>query len=196
MHWFIMVPARRPGNRTRIRLSSPAGPIGLATLLTAKFFTPSQIIMIDPDDNRLDVSRRLGATSVINNSREDAVLSVKLLTQDIGADVVIEAVGIPQTFELCQLLVAPGGVIANIGVHGTSAKLYLEKLWSRNITITTRLVDTTSTSLLLKTISSGSLDPKELVTHRFPLKDIEKAYDTFQHASREKALKVILINDQ
>lgn len=117
------------------------------------------------------------------------------LTDGIGVDTAIEAVGIPATFELCQSLVAPGGVIANIGVHGKSVELHLETLWSQNIAITTRLVDTMTTSMLLKTVQSKKLDPKLLITHRFKLSDIIKAYDVFQHAANEKALKVILTND-
>ncbi len=172
-----------------------AGPIGLAALLTAKFYTPSQIIMIDPDSNRLEVSKKFGSTATINNRKEDPIAKVKALTANKGVDAVIEAVGIPETFELCQSLVAPGGRIANIGVHGKSAELHLELLWARNIAITTRLVDTVSTSLLMKTVQSGKLDAKQLITHRFKLSEILKAYDTFQHADEQKALKVILSNN-
>jgi alcohol dehydrogenase len=172
-----------------------AGPIGLAALLTAQFYTPAEIIMIDPDDNRLAVSKKLGATHTINNVKEIAVEKVMALTANIGADAVIEAVGIPETFELCQLLIAPGGRIANVGVHGKSASLHLELLWGKNITITTRLVDTVTTPMLLKTVQSGKLNSKQLITHRFKLSEIIKAYDTFQHAAREKSLKVILSNE-
>ena len=120
---------------------------------------------------------------------------VKELTSQKGADAVIEAVGIPATFELCQSLVAPGGHIANIGVHGKSALLHLETLWARNITITTRLVDTVTTPMLLKTVQSKKLNPNQLITHHFKLSDIINAYNTFQHADQEKALKVILTNE-
>ena len=172
-----------------------AGPVGLAALLTARFYTPSQIIMIDPDENRLEVSKKFGSTSTINNRKEDPVSRVKALTNNKGVDAVIEAVGIPETFELCQSLVAPGGRIANVGVHGKSAELHLELLWGHNITITTRLVDTVSTPLLMKTVQAGKLDAKQLITHRFKLFEIIKAYDTFQHADKQKALKVILSNN-
>jgi alcohol dehydrogenase len=172
-----------------------SGPIGLAALLTAQFYSPAQIILIDPDDNRLAVAKTFGATDTINNAKVDAVKTLMDITQQRGADTVIEAVGIPATFELCQSLIAPGGVIANIGVHGKSAVLHLEQLWSKNITITTRLVDTVTTPLLLKTVSSKKLDPNKLITHHFALNDIVKAYDTFEHAAKEKALKVILTND-
>src|SRR5450432_1840648 len=172
-----------------------SGPIGLAALLTAQFYSPAEIIMIDPDDNRLETAKKFGATQTINNSKEDAVERVKVLTGGIGVDTAIEAVGIPATFELCQSLVAPGGVIANIGVHGKSTELHLEKLWSHNITITTRLVDTVTTPMLLKTIQSKKLDSKLLITHRFKLGDIIKAYDVFEHAAKERALKVILTNE-
>jgi alcohol dehydrogenase len=172
-----------------------SGPIGLAALLTAQFYSPAQIIMIDPDDNRLAVAKTFGATETINNAKTNTLEKVKQLTQNKGADTVIEAVGIPATFELCESLVAPGGTIANIGVHGKSAELHLEKLWSHNITITTRLVDTVTTPLLLKTVQSKKLNSKQLITHRFKMDNIIDAYDTFQNAAREKALKVILTND-
>jgi alcohol dehydrogenase len=172
-----------------------AGPIGLAVLLTAQFYSPAAIIMIDNDDNRLQVSKNLGASHTINNTNEDVIKKVFEITRDMGADVAIEAVGIPATFELCESIIAPGGHIANIGVHGKSVALHLETLWSKNITITTRLVDTATTPMLFKTISSKKLDPLQLITHRFALSNIIKAYDTFQNAAREHALKVILTNE-
>jgi alcohol dehydrogenase len=172
-----------------------AGPIGLSTLLTAQFYAPAQIIMIDVDDNRLDVARRLGATQLINSGNGKAIESVMELTGGKGVDAAIEAVGMPATFDLCQSIVGPGGVIANIGVHGKSVELHLERLWAQNITLTTRLVDTTTTPLLLKTVVSGRLHPQQLITHRFRLGEIMRAYDTFSNAAAERALKVILAND-
>jgi alcohol dehydrogenase len=170
-----------------------AGPIGLAALLTAQFYTPAQIIAIDLDDNRLAIARRFGASATVNSSEGNVVARVMELTAGRGADTVIEAVGTPATFELCEDLVAPGGIIANIGVHGTKASLHLERLWDRNITITTRLVDTVSTPMLLKTTQSGKIDPKLLITHRFTLDAIDEAYETFAHAADTKALKVIIV---
>ena len=181
----------QPGNTVAI---VGAGPIGLAALLTAQFYSPAEIIMIDPDANRLAIAKKFGATQLINNSKEDAVKRVNELTRNKGVDTVIEAVGIPATFELCQSLVGPGGVIANIGVHGKSVELHMEKLWSHNVTITTRLVDTVTTPMLLKTIQSKKLDATQLITHHFKLSDVIKAYETFGNASKEKALKVILTN--
>lgn len=172
-----------------------AGPIGLAALLTAGFYAPSEIIMIDPDDNRLEVAKKMGASHTINNMKEMAVEKVLSLTGGKGVDTVIEAVGIPETFELCQLLVAAGGKIANVGVHGKSVNLHLENLWAKNITITTRLVDTVSTPMLMKTVQSGKLNSKQLITHRFQLSEIIRAYDCFANAAREKTLKVLLSND-
>jgi alcohol dehydrogenase len=171
-----------------------AGPIGMAALLTAQFYSPSEIIMIDLDDNRLNVAKTFGATHIINSGNEDAVKKVKKLTYDTGVDVAIEAVGVPETFELCQEIVNTGGHIANVGVHGKSTILHLETLWSKNITITTGLVDTFSTPMLFKNVQSGKLNPKKLITHRFKLEEIIQAYNTFEHASKEKALKVILTN--
>lgn len=169
-----------------------AGPVGLAALLTAQFYSPAEIIMIDLDDNRLEVARTFGATKTVNSGDGRAADVVKALTGGAGVDVAIEAVGIPTTFVLCQDIVAAGGTIANVGVHGAKADLHLEKLWAHNITITTRLVDTVTTPMLLKTVQSRKLDPKKLITHRFKMKDMLEAYDTFQRAAATNALKVII----
>ena len=169
-----------------------AGPIGMAVLLTSQFYSPSEIIMIDLDDNRLKVAKTFGATHIINSGNEDAVKKVMNLTDGKGVDAAIEAVGVPETFELCQAIVNTGGHIANVGVHGKSTILHLETLWSKNITITTGLVDTFSTPMLFKNVQSGKLEPKKLITHHFKLEQIIEAYDTFEHASKEKALKIIL----
>jgi len=169
-----------------------AGPIGLAALLTAQFYSPAQIISIDLDDNRLEVAKRLGATAVIKNADGKARETVMKMTGNRGVDTVIEAVGLPATFELCQQLVAPGGTIANIGVHGTKVDLHLESLWNRNITITTRLVDTISTPMLINVLLSQKLDPKLLITHRFKFEKIVEAYDAFIHAAETKAIKVLI----
>ena len=169
-----------------------AGPIGIATLLTAQFYTPAEIIMIDQDDNRLNVARKFGATQIINSRNENTIEAVMKLTNQTGVDVAIEAVGIPETFELCEAIIAPDGRIANIGVHGKSVRLHLEDLWSKNITITTRLVDTVTSPMLLKTIQSKKIAPAKLITHRFRLDQVAEAYDTFGNAAEAKALKVIL----
>ena len=169
-----------------------AGPVGLAALLTAQFYAPASIVMIDLDDKRLDVAKAFGATALINSTDGGAVQRVMDLTAGQGVDVAIEAVGVPATFDICQQILAPGGRLANVGVHGVAVTLHLEQLWDRNVTITTRLVDTSTTPLLLKGVVSGRLDSRKLVTHRFALHDIMQAYDTFEHAAREGALKVIL----
>jgi alcohol dehydrogenase len=171
-----------------------AGPVGLSALLTTQFYAPANIIVIDLDDNRLKVARQFGATAVINSTDGKAVEKVMSMTSGKGVDVAIEAVGMGATFGICQDIVGVGGHIANIGVHGTSVTLHLEKLWSKNITITTRLVDAVTTPLLLKTVMAGKLKPKQLITHHFTLDDVMKAYDTFGNAGRECALKVILTN--
>jgi alcohol dehydrogenase len=169
-----------------------SGPIGLAALLTAQFYAPAQIIMVDLDDNRLATAQRFGATHIVNSKTEDAVAAIMAVTDGRGVDTVIEAVGVPATFELCQDLVAPGGTIANVGVHGVKVDLHLEKLWSRNITITTRLVDTVTTPMLLKSVTAKKLDPLQLVTHRFTLDGILDAYEAFSHAAETQALKVLI----
>jgi alcohol dehydrogenase len=169
-----------------------SGPVGLAALLTAQFYSPAQIIMIDLDDNRLEVAKRFGATSTLNSSAGDTADAVMKMTNGRGVDAAIEAVGVPATFELCEKIVTPGGTIANIGVHGKKVDLHLESLWDRNIAITTRLVDTVSIPMLFKTVLSNKVDPKRLITHRFKLERILDAYDTFARAGETKALKVII----
>ena len=169
-----------------------AGPIGLAALLTAQFYSPADIIMIDLDPNRLAVAKRFGATATVEAGSGDVVAEVKKLTGGRGVDTAIEAVGVPATFVLCEDIVAPGGTIANVGVHGVKADLHLERLWSHNISITTRLVDTVTTPMLMKTVLSGKIDPTRLITHRFTLDRILDAYETFGHAAQTQALKVII----
>jgi alcohol dehydrogenase len=178
-----------PGNTVAI---VGAGPIGLAALLTAQFYSPAAIIMIDLDDHRLEVAKRFGATACISNAEGKAAEAVMRLTENRGVDTVIEAGGTPATFELCEQLVAPGGTLANIGVHGTKVTLHMEALWDRNITITTRLVDAVSTPMLLKTLKSHKIDPKLLITHRFKMDKILDAYETFAHADKTRALKVLI----
>ncbi len=169
-----------------------AGPIGLAAILTARLYTPGRIVAIDLADSRLESARRFGADTTINNGSEDAVARVMELTDGLGADVAFEAVGVPETFELAAELIRPGGRVANIGVHGRSAQLHLEKLWIRDVTITTGLVDTFSIPQLMRLISSGRLDPSLFATHRFALGDTMSAYDTFADAANTNALKVVL----
>jgi alcohol dehydrogenase len=169
-----------------------AGPIGLAAILTAKLYTPGRIVAIDLAEARLEKALELGADVAIESGTEDAVARVMELTGGLGADVAIEAVGVPETFELCADLVRPGGRVANVGVHGHPATLHLEKLWIRDVTIRTGLVDTFSTPRLLELIASGRLDATPFATHRFPLDETMAAYDTFAAAAETRALKVVL----
>ncbi len=169
-----------------------AGPIGLAVLLTAQFYSPSEIVMIDRDPNRLEQAKCLGATRIVDSTDGTAVEKILALTAGAGVDVVIEAVGTPEAFDTCQAVVAAGGVIANVGVHGKPVQLNMEKLWAHNITLTTRLVDTVTTPMLLKLFLSGRLQAARLVTHRFKLAEAMKAYEVFANASKERALKVVL----
>lgn len=169
-----------------------AGPVGLAALLTAQFYSPAILIVVDADPNRLEVAKRFGATHTIDINVENAVDRIFALTDGVGVDVAIEAVGIPASFDTCQQVIAPGGHIANVGVHGKSVELHLEKLWIQNINISTGLVNTNTTPMLLKTVQSGKIEPGQLITHRFKLDDILEAYEVFANAAKEKAIKVIL----
>jgi len=173
-----------------------AGPIGLAAILTAKLYTPGRIVAIDLAESRLEGARRFGADTTINNGLEDAVERIMELTDGLGADVAFEAVGVPPTFELAADLIRPGGRLANIGVHGKPATLHLEKLWIRDVTVTTGLVDTFTIPRLLRLIASGRLDPSMFATHRFALGDTMNAYDTFADAANTGALKVVLSTSQ
>jgi alcohol dehydrogenase len=169
-----------------------SGPIGLAALLTAQFYSPAEIIMVDFDANRLETAKKFGATTIINADDGKAVEKIMNMTGGRGVDTAIEAVGVPASFITCEDIVAPGGIIANIGVHGTKVDLHLEKLWDRNIAITTRLVDTVTTPMLLKTVTSHKIDPARLITHHFKLDRILDAYETFGHAAKTNALKVVI----
>ena len=169
-----------------------AGPVGLAAITGARLYTPGHVIAIDLADARLSAATGFGADLTVNNGRDDAVACVRNVTRGRGADVAIEAVGAPDSFELCTSLVRPGGHVANIGVHGKPAMLHLEKLWIRDITVTTGLVDATSTATLLRLIEAQQINAAKFVTHRFALDDILTAYDVFGRAAETGAIKVMM----
>jgi len=181
--------AVKPGDTVAI---VGAGPIGLAALMTAKFYSPSEIILVDLDENRLRVSKEFGATQTVNSTDGKAVEAILAMTQKRGVDVAIECVGTRATFDICQGIVAPGGHLANVGVHGKSVELQMERLWSQNLTLTTRLVDAAATPMLLKTVVAKTLRPEKLITHRFELGKIADAYAVFGNAAKERALKVLI----
>ena len=179
----------RPGDTVVI---VGAGPIGLAAVMTATLYSPGCIIVVDPAEPRRDAAKSLGADVVLDSQLEPALEVVRSMTGGLGADVVMEAVGIPATFEMCTALVRPGGRVANIGVHGAPATFHLETLWIKNVTITTGLVDTSSTPRLLKLLADGQLDPTPIITHRFGLDQFMEAYDVFGRPAETGALKVVL----
>ncbi len=166
-----------------------AGPIGLAALLTSRFYSPARIIMVDPDENRLAVARQLGATNTISANPIDVIMKI---TNNEGVDVAMEAVGIPDSFDICQSILRPGGRLANIGVHGRSVDFQINHLWIKNVTVRTGLVNTNTIPVLMRFLEAGGIDAKSLITHRFALKEIEHAYDIFSRAASENAIKVLL----
>jgi alcohol dehydrogenase len=168
-----------------------AGPIGLAAITTAQLYSPSHIVAVDLAQSRLDAAKQFGA-DIVATPAQDLAAMISDLTGGLGADVVIEAVGVPETFELCTTLVRAGGHVANVGVHGKPATLHLEDLWIRNVTITTGLVDTSSTPMLLRMLAAGRLDPARFITHRFALDDMPTAYEVFSQPQQSGALKVVL----
>ncbi|ALG91406.1 MULTISPECIES: zinc-dependent alcohol dehydrogenase family protein [Actibacterium] len=169
-----------------------AGPVGMSVLLTAQFYSPGKIVMIDMDPARLELAKQFGATDTLQVGEVDVVEEIMKMTDDLGVDVAIEAVGVPATFDICQKIVSAGGAIANVGVHGKPVELHIEELWIKNINISMGLVNTNTTPMLLKTLNSGKVNPGRLVTHRFKLEEILDAYEVFGNAAREKAMKVIL----
>jgi alcohol dehydrogenase len=187
----VLYGAVKPGDVVAI---IGAGPVGMAALLTAQFYSPSRLIMIDLDDSRLELAKKFGATDVINSAGSGVAEALLASTKD-GVDVAIEAVGIPATFDLCQSIVRPGGHIANVGVHGKSVDFQIQKLWIQNITLTTGLVNTNTTPMLMKTVQSKRLQPQQLITHRFTFAELPRAYEVFGNAAREKAMKVIISNE-
>jgi alcohol dehydrogenase len=169
-----------------------AGPIGLSAIMGARLFSPAHVVAIDLADTRLDAAKQFGADVTVNNGREDPVEAVARLSDGLGADVAIEAVGVPATFELATRLIRPGGRVANIGVHGEAVTLHLEDLWIKNVTITTGLVDTYATPTLLKLLTGNQVDAGRFVTHHFALDQFVDAYDVFARAADTGALKVVL----
>lgn len=169
-----------------------AGPIGLSAIMGSRLYSPSHIVAVDMADARLEAAKQFGADIIVNNSRQDPLEAIKSVTGGLGADVAIEAVGVPDTFELATTLVRPGGRIANIGVHGRPAMLHLEDLWTRDVTITTGLVDAYSTDTFLRLLRGHQLDAERFVTHRFHMDEFEKAYEVFGRAAETSALKVFV----
>ncbi|MDP1822686.1 MAG: zinc-dependent alcohol dehydrogenase family protein [Archangium sp.] len=185
----VLKSAIKPGDSVCI---VGAGPVGLAALLTAKLFSPSELIVVDVDDHRLGLARKFGANRVVNSHDGRGAEKVLAVMSGKGVDVAIEAVGLPATFELCQDIVAPGGHLANVGVHGQGVPLKLDKLWGKNVTITTGLVDTSSIHQLFKLIGKGLITPRHLITHEYGFDEMPRAWDTFANAGPEKALKVLI----
>jgi alcohol dehydrogenase len=169
-----------------------SGPVGLAAIMGARLFSPSHIVAIDQAERRLEAAKHFGADATVNNSVADPVAVVRALTGGVGADVVIEAVGVPDTFELAIRLTRPGARVANVGVHGKPAAFHLEDQWTRDLTVTTGLVDTSSTALLLRLLAGHQIETRKLVTHRFALEDFPEAYDVYSRAADTGALKVVL----
>ncbi|WP_245896572.1 zinc-binding dehydrogenase [Flavobacterium sediminis] len=167
----------------------------MSALLTAQFYSPSKIIMIDLDENRLEMAKELGATHSINSGSENVEEVIKKIVEEEGVDVAIEAVGIPQTWDICQKIVKPGGHIANVGVHGKKVDFEIEKLWIKNLTITTGLVNTNTTPMLLKAAATNKLPLKKMITHHFKLDELEHAYQVFLDGAKEKAIKIIISNE-
>lgn len=170
-----------------------AGPVGLSVIMTAGLHGASRIIAIDLDHNRLEMARSFGATDTVNSGTEGWREEVMAMTDGgLGVDVAVEAVGIPQTFDMCISLIRPGAAVANVGVHGASVELKLQDLWIKDISITTGLVSATTTPMLLKLVTQGKLKPEEFVTHRFKLDDMMQAYDVFGRAAETSSMKVAI----
>ena len=172
-----------------------AGPVGLAALITAQFYSPAEIIMVDLDDNRLEVSKSMGATQVMNNRNNDAIERILKFTEGKGVDVAIEAIGTPAGWNICEEIVCAGGNIAILGVHGKSVTLHLEKMWKKNFTMTAGLVHTTTIPMLMKGVLSNRIHPKRLISHHFKMSEMLQAYETFTNAAQHRALKVMITND-
>jgi alcohol dehydrogenase len=169
-----------------------AGPVGLAAMMTAGLYGAGRVIAIDLDDNRLAQATSFGATDSVNSGSAGWKDKLMAMTDGLGVDVAIEAVGIPQTFDMATEIIRPGGTVANVGVHGKSVELKLQDLWIKDVAITTGLVSTTTTPMLLKLVAQGKLTPEKFVSHRFTFDTIMDAYDTFSRAAETKALKVVI----
>jgi alcohol dehydrogenase len=169
-----------------------AGPVGLAAIMTAGLYGASRVIAIDLDDNRLEQAQTFGATDAVNSGRPSWKDDVMAMTDGLGVDTAIEAVGIPATFDMCTQIVRPGGTVANVGVHGKPVELMLQDLWIKDVAITTGLVSATTTPMLLKLVAQQKLPADRFATHRFTFDEMLDAYDTFGRAAETKALKVVI----
>ncbi|MCR8897890.1 zinc-dependent alcohol dehydrogenase family protein [Gordonia sp. GONU] len=169
-----------------------AGPVGLATIATSGLYGPSRVIAVDVDANRVEQAKAFGATDGVVSSDADWKDQVLAMTDGLGVDVAIEAVGIPQTFQMCLDVVRPAGHVANVGVHGAPVEFALQDLWISNINVSMGLVNTDTLGVLLKLVAQRRIDPDLFISHRFALGDIIEAYDVFGRAAETKALKVVL----
>ncbi|MEP7160892.1 MAG: zinc-dependent alcohol dehydrogenase family protein [Dermatophilaceae bacterium] len=169
-----------------------AGPVGLAAMMTASLYGPSRVIAVDLDAHRIDQATKFGATDGVNSGADNWIEQVKAMTDGLGVDVAIEAVGVPATFDACTKIVRPGGSVANVGVHGAPVELALQDLWIMDLSITTGLVSTSSTPMLLKMVAQNKLAAERFVTHRFSFEQVLEAYDTFARAAQTNALKVVI----
>lgn len=170
-----------------------AGPVGLAAMITASLRGPKKIVAVDLDNNRLaQAKEHFGATHSVNSGDADWKEQVQAIVGGLGADVVMEAVGIPFTLESAFELVRPYGHVANIGVHGKPITLPIDRLWIENLTVTMGLVDGVTAPMLMGMIEEGKLDVMPLGTHKFKLDEMIEAYDIFGNAGKNNALKVVL----
>jgi alcohol dehydrogenase len=171
------------------------GPIGLCATAGAKLMGATTIIAVDSVPARMEISRAMGATHVVDFSKADPVAEIMRLTDGRGVDVAIEALGKQQTFEAALRVLRPGGTLSSLGVYSTDLKIPLDAFLAGlgDHTIRTTLCPGGKERMrrLMEVIASSRLDTRPLVTHRFKLDDIEKAYDLFAN-QRDGVLKVAL----
>ena len=178
----------RPGDTVAV---VGAGAVGLSAILTTGLWGASKVIAIDSNKFRLSKALEFGATDTVE-AGPGAASDVIALTDGLGVDVSIEAVGYPETLLTAASMVRPGGTIANIGVHGAPVELPMQDMWIGNVTLTMGLVDTVSIPTLLKMVASGRIPAEKMGTHSFTFGQIGEAYDVFKNAAPNDALKVVI----
>jgi alcohol dehydrogenase len=178
----------RPGDTVAV---VGAGAVGLSAVLTTGLWGASKVIAVDTNKFRLGTALEFGATDAVE-AGPDAVADVLALTDGLGVDVAIEAVGYPETLLTAVALTRPGGTIANIGVHGAPVELPMQDLWIRNVTLTMGLVDTVSIPTLLTMVASGRIPAEKMGTHSFTFAQLDEAYEVFRDAAANSALKVVI----
>lgn len=171
------------------------GPIGLCATAGAHMMGATTIIAVESVPARIEMAKQMGATHVIDFTKEDPVEEIRRITGGRGVDVAIEALGTQATFEGSLRVLRPGGTLSSLGVYSSDLTIplgaFAAGLGDHHIVTTLCPGGKERMRRLMEVIEAGRVDTRPLVTHRFALEEIEAAYDLFSH-QRDGVLKVAI----